>query len=102
MRANYGRKDLLGVGNTVRDMLGHVMQEVPADRLAVHCHDTYGQVSIMHCIINMCCGAVAAKSRISLDPEQQRNAALASMAPTFMLKMSDLCTGTRIFYRYLL
>jgi hydroxymethylglutaryl-CoA lyase len=39
--------DTIGVGTpgSFRDMLAHVLQAVPADRLAVHCHDTYGQVS---------------------------------------------------------
>jgi len=37
--------DTIGVGTpgTIRDMLEEVVKVVPLDRLAVHCHDTYGQ-----------------------------------------------------------
>ncbi|XP_070533052.1 hydroxymethylglutaryl-CoA lyase, mitochondrial-like isoform X2 [Ptychodera flava] len=37
--------DTIGVGTpgSMRAMLEAVMQEIPTDRLAVHCHDTYGQ-----------------------------------------------------------
>ena len=38
--------DTIGVGTpgSFRTMLAEVMRAVPADQLAVHCHDTYGQV----------------------------------------------------------
>lgn len=37
--------DTIGVGTpgTMRKMLDEVVRAVPADKLAVHCHDTYGQ-----------------------------------------------------------
>ena len=37
--------DTIGVGTpgTMVDMLTAVSKEVPIDKLAVHCHDTYGQ-----------------------------------------------------------
>ncbi|XP_050432441.1 hydroxymethylglutaryl-CoA lyase, mitochondrial isoform X2 [Adelges cooleyi] len=37
--------DTIGVGTpgTIRPMLQEVMQVVPVERLALHCHDTYGQ-----------------------------------------------------------
>ena len=37
--------DTIGVGTpgTVREMLEEVVKVVPLERLAVHCHDTYGQ-----------------------------------------------------------
>ncbi|XP_065357555.1 hydroxymethylglutaryl-CoA lyase, mitochondrial [Calliphora vicina] len=37
--------DTIGVGTpgTMRKMLEEVIRAVPADKLAVHCHDTYGQ-----------------------------------------------------------
>lgn len=37
--------DTIGVGTpgSMLKMLQSVMKEVPADALAVHCHDTYGQ-----------------------------------------------------------
>ena len=37
--------DTIGVGNagTVRKMLDTVLASIPADKLAVHFHDTYGQ-----------------------------------------------------------
>lgn len=37
--------DTIGVGTpgSMFKMLQTVMKEVPADALAVHCHDTYGQ-----------------------------------------------------------
>ncbi|KAL1464569.1 hypothetical protein WDU94_004201 [Cyamophila willieti] len=37
--------DTIGVGTpgTTRLMLEDVLREIPADRIAVHCHDTYGQ-----------------------------------------------------------
>jgi len=37
--------DTIGVGTpgTIKDMLEEVVKVVPLDRLAVHCHDTYGQ-----------------------------------------------------------
>lgn len=37
--------DTIGVGTpgTMRLMLEDVLTVIPADRLAVHCHDTYGQ-----------------------------------------------------------
>ncbi len=38
--------DTIGVGTpgAFRTMLKDVMQAVPVHQLAVHCHDTYGQV----------------------------------------------------------
>ena len=40
--------DTIGVGTpgSVRAMLKAVSQVVPVDQLAVHCHDTYGQVTV--------------------------------------------------------
>lgn len=37
--------DTIGVGTpgTMRAVLDEVIRKVPTDRLAVHCHDTYGQ-----------------------------------------------------------
>lgn len=37
--------DTIGVGTpgTMRLMLEDVLSVIPADRIAVHCHDTYGQ-----------------------------------------------------------
>jgi len=37
--------DTIGVGTPkdIRDMLDSVMAQVPVERLALHCHDTYGQ-----------------------------------------------------------
>ena len=53
--------DTIGVGNagTVRKMLDTVLASIPADKLAVHFHDTYGQALanvlvaievILHCL----------------------------------------------------
>jgi len=40
--------DTIGVGTpgTIREMLEEVVKVVPCDRLAVHCHDTYGQALV--------------------------------------------------------
>lgn len=37
--------DTIGIGTpgTIRAMLQEVMEIVPAENLALHCHDTYGQ-----------------------------------------------------------
>lgn len=37
--------DTIGVGTpgTMRAVLDEVIRKVPTERLAVHCHDTYGQ-----------------------------------------------------------
>lgn len=37
--------DTIGVGTPkdIRDMLSAVMEQVPVEKLALHCHDTYGQ-----------------------------------------------------------
>lgn len=37
--------DTIGIGTpgTFRSMLKTVLSEVPVNRIAVHCHDTYGQ-----------------------------------------------------------
>jgi len=37
--------DTIGIGTpgTIRAMLQEVMETVPAENLALHCHDTYGQ-----------------------------------------------------------
>ena len=37
--------DTIGVGtpSAMQQMLALVTKEVPVDRVAVHCHDTYGQ-----------------------------------------------------------
>ena len=37
--------DTIGVGTpgAMQDMIAAVRQHVPVDKLAVHCHDTYGQ-----------------------------------------------------------
>lgn len=40
--------DTIGVGTpaTTRKMLNEVLRHVPADNIAVHCHDTYGQALV--------------------------------------------------------
>ena len=37
--------DTIGVGTptAIQEMISEVSKVVPVDRLAVHCHDTYGQ-----------------------------------------------------------
>lgn len=37
--------DTIGIGNprSIKSMLNAVMSEIPAERLAIHCHDTYGR-----------------------------------------------------------
>ncbi len=37
--------DTIGVGTPgqIRTVLNHVLEDVPVDKLALHCHDTYGQ-----------------------------------------------------------
>ena len=37
--------DTIGVGTagSIRRMLSSVLQEVPLETVAIHCHDTYGQ-----------------------------------------------------------
>ena len=37
--------DTIGVGTagTISKLLNHITQDIPAEKLAIHCHDTYGQ-----------------------------------------------------------
>lgn len=57
--------DTIGVGTpgSMRRMLEEVMSVLPAEVLAVHCHDTYGQalaniltaIQVSSILVNICC-----------------------------------------------